>query len=243
MSAEAGTLWSNNSTTMQNQTQEESIVFNPTPPVAEPTASTPIPALPTLPPLPALPDTSPTTPSRTPAAPGETADTPGTPDTPGAKSEAFAEPQDDGDAATVDLGNTSPPAPRAAALALHEPERAPQAGPESILKRRSEDAALTSQAPYASVLPSARVASEREHGRPKERRVKLQLPEGHVDKERNSRSRRARPSRSGLGLAELHERYITVCGAFKISPSVPVLEAFATQKVRVGRRSPLCVRT
>lgn len=138
---------------------------------------------------------------------------------------------------TVVEDATSPATPTAPATTsplsadVHERLHQPRAL-ESILKRRAEDAAQATASPYKTVHPpSARVARERQHGRPKERRVQLVLPEGHVDKERNSRSRRNRPSRGGLALQELHGRYITVCGAFKITPSVPVLEAFAAQKV------------
>jgi hypothetical protein len=109
---------------------------------------------------------------------------------------------------------------------------------ESVLRRRTEDAPSGTDAPYTAPAPSARVAWERVHGRPETRRVMFTLPTNHIDRVPKGRGGSNRPSRKGLALTELHERYLMVCGAFKIAPSKPVVEAFAAQRMAGSELAP-----
>lgn len=101
----------------------------------------------------------------------------------------------------------------------------------SVLKRSPTSDGATG-APYPRVERSRRSQFEMENGRPPERRVKIVLPQGHVDRppRQSPPRRRNKPSRRGLSLVELRKRYIAVCGHFNVRPTTDIMEAFDKQE-------------
>ena len=105
----------------------------------------------------------------------------------------------------------------------------------SILKFREGANTDPADLPYAPVARTARSEAEQRHGRPPERRVTLNLPEGHADKPRTAS--RKRVSRRGLKLIELTERYVTVSRHFNAKPVPPIMHLLQEQS-KTGTNEP-----